>query len=236
MCVMSNYFQKKRKLYDSALMDTTRSGNSTLEVDAYISEISEKATAYMSTDTVWNRDELKDALSSIVDKGIGVFCCLLGGKSTGKSLVLSELMKQNTTRSIAYVNLRLTEGILNGFISSLESSPSKFVETIKAYFSKLVSVKVPVLGSTITAGSSLSAILAPLLATKQTDMDKLSFLLEEVAKGGTKNAAGCGLTVIIDEANEAFTESPDKEAASDALSVFTALTKEKRKVSESICK
>ena len=101
MCVMSNYFQKKRKLYDSALMDTTRSGNSTLEVDAYISEISEKATAYMSTDTVWNRDELKDALSSIVDKGIGVFCCLLGGKSTGKSLVLSELMKQNTTRSIA---------------------------------------------------------------------------------------------------------------------------------------
>ena len=217
-------------------MDTTHSANSTVAAEAYIREISEKAAAYMSTDSVWNRDELKDALSSIVDKGKGVFCCLLGGKSTGKSLVLSDLMTQNSTRSIVYVNLRLTKGILNGLISSLESSPSNFVETIKAYFSKLVSVKVPLSGSTITAGSSLNAILAPLLATKLTDMDKLRFLLEKVAEGGTPNAAGCGLTVIIDEANKAFTENSDKEAARDTLSVFTALTKEKRKVSESICK
>ena len=123
-------------------MDTNHSANSTVEVEAYIREISEKATAYMSTDAVWNRDELKDALSSIVDKGIGVFCCLLGGKSTGKSLVLSELMNQTayTNRSIVLIDLRDKDDILSGLISSLESSPSQYFEELKKFLFKAVQV------------------------------------------------------------------------------------------------
>ena len=217
-------------------MDTTRSSNSTVEVEAYIHGISEKATHFMRSDIVWNRDEFKHAVEDIVSNQNGQFCCVLGGKSTGKSLVLSKLIKQNDTRSIVYVNLRLTKGILNGLISSLENSPSEYLEAIKDNFFKLITIKFPILDSTITGGSNLHAILAPFLATKQTGVEKLTFLLEKVAEKGTPNAAGCGLTVIIDEANEAFTQSPDKEAAHEALSVFTALTKEQRKVSESICK
>ena len=207
-------------------MDTTRSD----EAVAYISEILTKANLFMRSTSVCDRDELKSSLNDIVKKGRGELCCLLGGKSTGKSLVLSELMNQNTTLSVVNVNLRKTKGILNGLISSLESGPSNFVEAVKGVFFKLISIKFPVLDSTITAGSSLDAIVAPLLATKKTDVEKLTFLLEEVAKGGTKNAGGCGLTVVIDEANKAFTETSDKEAARDTLSVFTALTKETNKV------
>ena len=219
-------------------MDTTRSANSTVEVEAYIREISEKATAYMSTDSVWNRDELKDAVSSIVDKGKGVFCCLLGGKNTGKSLVLSELMNQtayksdcDTNRSIVLVDLRDKDDILSGLISSLESSPSKYFEEVEKFLFKAVQVKFPLLNSTVMAGFSISDLAERVISTKKTDIEKLSLLLVEVAKVGMPNAAGCGLTVIIDEANEAFTQTSDKKAARNTLSVFIKLTKQTNKVS-----
>ena len=217
-------------------MDTTRSGNSTVEADVYIRDIFEKATHFMRSDIVWNRDELKNAISSIIDEGEGVFCCLLGGKSTGKSLVLSKLIKQNTTRSIVYVNLRLTKGILYGLIESLKRDSFSIFAAARKALSKLLSLNIP-LGPALTARSSLSDFAEYIADDKELkDVVKLKSLLEKVAKKGKPNAAGCGLTVIIDEANEAFTQSPDKEAAHEALTVFTALTKEQRKVSEPICK
>lgn len=214
-------------------MDITPSEDSAAEAEVYISEIAQKASEYIDNGPVWNREELKGALETVFKKGTREFCCLLGGKSTGKSLVLSELMSRNRNHSIAYVDLKDGGGILQGLLSSLEGDPpTNFYDIIRAALEKL-SIKFPV-GFSFTAGLSVRDLLKYFTAEKEkSDAQKLSVLLSQVAEKGAKNAKGCGLTVVVDEANAAFTDinSSQRDAARETLLVFIKLTKQTHKVS-----
>ena len=64
--------------------------NPTTTFDENLQHILQKADAFMESNQLWNRDELTSALKSIINSK-GAFACVLGGKNTGKSLVLEEM-------------------------------------------------------------------------------------------------------------------------------------------------
>ena len=213
-------------------MDIPPSDNSTATAKAYINEILKKATKYMRTRSVWKQDELKNALNMIINKGSGEYCCLLGGVNTGKSLVLSELTR-SANQSVVRINMRLTSSILRGFICSFSQGNSAVFDAALLEVVKSLPSPFSVADTLIRLGVSLDpeAMLAHYIGDKQgADFVKLYKLLSAVAKKSPKNAAGCGLTLIIDQANIPFTDRWGEDAR-DTLSMFVALTKQEHLVS-----
>jgi hypothetical protein len=81
-------------LYNSAVEDVRGDTN---ELKKYLQDTVKRAQAYMENqEDIWDRDELKDQLNRIIGTK-GNFVCLLGGKSTGKLLVLRHFEKKNLT-------------------------------------------------------------------------------------------------------------------------------------------
>ena len=211
-------------------MDIARSDNSKAEAAAYLNDILDKATKYMCTRSVWSQDELKYYLNRIVDKGRGEYCCILGGVNTGKSLLLSELTR-STNQSVALVNMRLTSSILSRFTCSFNNDNSAVFDAALLEVVKTLPSPPSVADSLVTDDSTAEARLQHFLDNKDLcDFEKLYKLLSAVAKKSPKNAAGCGLTLIIDQANIAFTDRWGEDAR-DTLSMFVALTKESHEVS-----
>ena len=213
-------------------MDVARSDDSAAAAAAYINEITEKAAAYRRTDAVGSQHELKNALNRIVNKGSGEFSCILGGVNTGKSLVLSELSR-STNQSVALVDMRATSSILSRLTCSFNQDHSAvFVAALSEVLKTLPSHSL-VARLLVGLGASLDpdATLAHYIGDKQyADFGKLGMLLSEVAKLSPKNAAGCGLTLIMDQANIAFTDRWGEDAR-DTLSMFVGLTKQRHEVS-----
>ena len=213
-------------------MDIAPSDNSTAEAQAYLNEILAKVNKYMRTRSVWKQDELKYALNRIINKGSGEYCCLLGGANTGKSLVLAELTR-NSNQSVVRINMRLTSSILRGLICSFNQGNSAVFDAALLEVVKSLPSRFSVTDSLVRLGVSLDpeAMLAHYIGDKQgADFVKLYKLLSVVAKKSPKNAAGCGLTLIIDQANIAFTDRWGEDAR-DTLSIFVALTKQEHLVS-----
>ena len=214
-------------------MDIAPSDDSTAEAKTYINKILEKAAAYRRTDAVWSQHELKNSLNRVVNEGRGEFCCILGGVNTGKSLVLAELMSKNSNQSVALVDMRDGSTILRGLICSLRRDYGAVFDAALSEVVKSLPSRFSVTDSLVRLGVSLDpdAVLAYFLYTDYfSDASKLCMLLSEVAKLSPKNAAGCGLTVIIDQANIAFTDRWGKDAR-DTLSTFVGLTKQRHEVS-----
>ena len=213
-------------------MDIAPSDNSTAVAAAYLNDILKKATKYMRTRSAWRQHELKYALNRIVDKGSGEYCCLLGGANTGKSLVLAELTR-STNQSVVRINMRLTSSILRGLICSYNEGNSAVFDAALLEVVKSLPSRFSLADSLVRLGVSLDpeAMLAHHIGDKHgADFVKLYKLLSAVAKKSPKNAAGCGLTLIIDQANIPFTDRWGEDAR-DTLSMFVALTKQKHEVS-----
>jgi hypothetical protein len=69
-------------------------------------------------DEIWDRDDLKDFLERVFAQD-NQFVCFLGGKTTGKTLVIrnSEMTRMGT---VFVVNLRRDSDILKGLLKGLE--------------------------------------------------------------------------------------------------------------------
>ena len=78
---------KRRSLYTSWMEDVCYHSE---DADKYLEHVLSNITQFFMENEVWNRDELRASLERIVT-GRGQFACLLGGRSTGKSLLLNEL-------------------------------------------------------------------------------------------------------------------------------------------------
>ena len=97
--------KNKNSVYNSAVEDVHGDKK---ELEKYLQDTVKRAQAYMENqEDIWDRDELKDQLNRIIGTK-GNFVCLLGGKSTGKSLVLRDFEQKNLT-NVFIVNLRGTE-------------------------------------------------------------------------------------------------------------------------------
>ena len=210
-------------LYNNAVEDVR---GDTKELKKYLQDTVKRAQAYMENqEEIWDRDELKDNLNRIIGTK-GNFVCLLGGKSTGKSLVLRHFEKKNLT-NVFVVDLRGTEkgDILKELLRVLTMRKSYYTDLVNRSKSILTLIFV---GLFYTNGpGSYSEILADFekILGNEKAVESLPSLITELVKHRGK------VTLIIDEANIAFTitddTTPEKiENVKAALALFTLLTKE----------
>lgn len=191
-----------------------------------INKITTKATAYMKSEEVCDRIELKRSLDSIISQDFGIFCCLLGGRSTGKSLVLRDLIRRHTTSpSVLLIDLRDGYDIFTGLIISLRGhhafNQSRFDESLRDVVDSLqggglpcASEQLPMVDFATTVSNTQTThtptpttVLRYFLNT--TDISyayKLWLLLNKVVKHSLSTTSifvDC-LTIIIDDADLAF--------------------------------
>ena len=123
----SNYYSSKLPIHHAKeivknnrlLYDIIESERKNVNIDKYLENIEEVTIdKFMENNSVWDRKDLFSELDDITRKR-GTFACLLGGKSTGKSLVLREFSEQEeSNRKVLYVNMRSAYGTITyGFLS-----------------------------------------------------------------------------------------------------------------------
>ena len=188
-------------LYDSAVEDVR---GDTKELKKYLQDTVKRAQAYMKNqEDIWDRDELKDQLNRIIGTK-GNFVCLLGGKSTGKSLVLRHFEKKNLS-NVFIVNLRGTEkvDILKELLRVLTKRKSHYTDLVNKSKSILAIIFVGLFNR--NGSGSYSEILADFekILGNEEAVESLPSLITELVKHRGK------ITLIIDEANIAFTITDD---------------------------
>ena len=209
-----------KHVYHVALEETH--GNDA-ERKNYLTEVIKKAKTFMENlDEVLDRDELKSAIQTILlDKG--KFVCVLGGKSTGKTLVIKDMEKLNMG-NVFVVDLRLKgSNIWKGLVGVILER-EKFYQDVEEK------------GSAVTSNSDRARAFEELHAILKDRIFEGSVEqpLKVVINELLKHVDGV-VTVIIDEANLAFAIRPgtteeDVKAQRELLSFFTSLTKVQRKV------
>ena len=218
----ANLLKDHSHMYNIALAEAQ--GNAT-ECQNKMTDIIKKAGIFMANrDEVWDRDELKGALLEIT-AGLGKFGCLLGGKSTGNSLVLRWL-KNNNMGTVFVVDCRSTgHDIVRGLRAVLEKRRDYYLDLEKQQPVTAALKDGQVVTGFLGKGKSYDEFLKAFHA-KQS----FSILFDEIIR-----VEGEKITNIIDEANIAFNIKPykdesDIQAAKRALAMFTLLTKESNKV------
>ena len=89
-------------LYESALQDVDFN---TTKLPSYLNDILNKIDTFIYTydDELYNKDQLSYELKSIINSK-GIFSCLLGGKNTGKSNILSAFADYHNTHTNTATN------------------------------------------------------------------------------------------------------------------------------------
>jgi Cdc6-like AAA superfamily ATPase len=173
----------------------------------------------------------------------GRFICLLGGKSTGKTLLIKYLSQPQHNfkhRCVINLNMRETQGdILKALLSSLlntrtERVMDKASQIGSTLTNNLFQVLSEVFSQSFGASNpvpeqfQVSDLLEILRKKNVSDSDAIKGLLSRLSLAfGT-------ITVVIDEANLALTPKLRDKArlkkAQDDLDVFTMLSKESTQV------
>ena len=161
---------------------------------------------------------LKNAISTNVG---GKFSCLLGGKSTGKSLVLKSINDSN----VFVVNLRKNKNMLTGLIKTLQSKGFVAIQNIQQ---GILQATLKIIGKGTGDKVDFQQLWDDILGKPKSFELFQDIILGLVESLGT-------VTLIFDEANLALniddsTSSEYIESLKDALALFILLTKEELKV------
>ena len=228
----ADLLRDNKHLHNIALAEAH--GNAT-ECKNKIAEIIKTAKIFMANrDEVWDSDELKCALQAIIaDRGKLV--CLLGGKSTGKSLVIRYLeklsLKDRYMGTVFVVNQRV-EGsdILTGLIAVLQERRNFYLKSQEEsdFFISLAGLAVSFFAEDKEYEAFSKVMIA--LSNNNNVKQPLKVLIKELLTRVEGN-----VTLIIDEANIAFTITQNTkeekvEALKGILAQITHLTKESGKV------
>jgi len=188
---------------------------------------------FMWKNKVWDRKELLHRLDDIARKR-GNFACLLGGKSTGKSLVLGELSRNNMmNRKVIYIDMREYSGITQGLVDVLSKSNIVQFQNLSKEFVKNV-LAIAKLKVSDLVEIDVRALLDILL--KDSDPNTaLKTLIGDIVRGCPNEC----ITLVLDEANLPLTISNDTPISDimqvgATLSLFTTLTKQQKKVNYQI--
>eukprot|EP01036_Dinobryon_divergens_P022094 gene22094-30329_t len=189
-----------------------------ITVDETLEQIVQKAKSFMRSNQLWNRDKFQRALEDIfIQKG--VFACMLGGKNTGKSVVMEKMEKLE--KKVFVVDLRRNSSILGNLVEKLWERRLRYKPTDKflaEVFYKWTDGKVEDIVSQADYPMILDALIKKPAA--------LASVLEDISIGYG------GVTLILDEANIALTiKDSTIKATIEALALFTRLTKQKQQVS-----
>lgn len=189
-------------IYNSA----NQAPSSTLEICATL------ATEFAKGSVFYDRNDLQDYMQAIIQGPPGAFVCLLGGKSTGKSKLVSALSAKYAD-SVISVDCRSNPNIVQGLIGAINAKEATGLKTLQDVLTGMIK------DAALAAGTT-NAVAAFELSQKTT----LEHLLGLLVKHCTGK-----ITIIIDEANIALaTEGSEGTVAAtrQALALFTRLTKQ----------
>ena len=196
-------------------------------IDKYLFDIKDRMKCFMDKNEVFDREDLKRGLNYITEVK-GNFACLLGGKSTGKTLVLKEFSRKEVkNRKVIYIDLRDNPSIFYGFVESIKKSKNKsWIQGLEAFFKRRIQ---PVINNDFEI--NFSSFLDGIRMVEEEPISSMGSLLEEMVAGNPEDI----ITLIVDEANLALTinekTSETKiEQVKATLSLFTSLTKQDKKV------
>jgi Cdc6-like AAA superfamily ATPase len=202
--------------------------------DGDLVQIHRKAIVWVNENKLWDRKQLMSALELVKQPGRGEFICLLGGKSTGKTLALQTFSE--SSRNIIKINGRLLEkkqGILMAVIEELTANsgllqihkfatnPIVLMETMKASCFALLGMPPE---------TDLTEVVDKFRLSETQDRQDAHILKKLL---GILSDFYGPLTLIMDEANLIFDHKQGTDhvlLAKDYLEVLTALSKQSRQV------
>lgn len=197
---------RKHPIYEAALEDC---GGNEIETAKYLNDIKQTAATFICDHrNVWDGEELIGSLREI-QRTDGNFVCLLGGKNTGKSLLMNHIAKK--TDSTIVIDLRSNPDIVDNLTKVLEEKGlikyvNGAIEFANVYLTDDSDIKIPALQL------SLERIIDGLILMHGN------------------------ITIVIDEANRTFTINPSLsekdvvDKALVALELFTRLAKQEKRV------
>ena len=199
----ANLLRNKKHIYNVALESAVKN-STTFEETIY--HVVQKAEDFMLSNELWNR-ELKGALTDIItgNKKGGTFACFLGGKSTGKSLILKEIEAKNFQK-VLLINLRGNPDILSSLIQKLRErrlhndyNDAVISSILARMFFQSVVEKMTGISTKIEIKDIINnADFQTFYDTVMKAPTALASVLDEIASGFE------GFTLIIDEANIAL--------------------------------
>ena len=225
---VADIVKNKRLLYKIVEADCDYDSE---EINKYLQRIFENTQVFMNNNTVWDRKDLYSGLDQITEVK-GNFACLLGGKSTGKTLVLNEFSThEKGNRKVIYVNLRNGySSITDGFVEVINKSKNEvWKEILWAFLKKGLQSKVKVSDEVELDFSSFIDVV-------RTDKEPIK-ILKSLLIDMTLRFPHEVITLVVDEANLALTINEDSskediKQVKASLALFTSLTKEQKKVSD----
>ena len=213
-------------------------GEKQVDADAHLNSIDRKATEFMKGGSnrqrkIVDREAFIKALKKAVCKD-GLLTLVLGGKSVGKSLVVSYVadkvrQAQGSSRTVVLANLRRGgEADFYQAVFGAAAEQQGLAEKLPSLFKEVVTMA----SGLVAAAENLNAATAPLAASvrsiigiMQPEQKALTFskLVKSIQETGNNTA------IIIDEANLALPNDGNDakaETAKTALAQITGETKE----------
>ena len=199
-------------LYESALQDVDYN---TTKLPGYLNDILNKIDKFIDTydDEICNEHELNYELNSIINSK-GIFSCLLGGKNTGKSTILSAFAdyhnthtttatnKSNNTPKILYIDLSKHSNIITGFIKVLKpwqyTGFKRVIHTCMHTIHRLIHGTDSIQSNIYTLNLDHSFRQSPKYQQLSTILDSLACLPNPI-------------TIVIDEVDMAIRDEEEKE-------------------------
>ena len=203
------------------------------KMQATLAHVVQNAKKFINSREVWDRHELIASLDNIINEN-GIFACVLAGKTTSKTLVLTDLQKRLPDK-VFCVDLRENgPDILTGLLDVLKEKHNvrNGIFSLSETFRNLLVQVVVDCVNNLTSRKKIEIDFQKYIDIIKKSNDKnvlQKLILQLVEKLGP-------ITLIIDEANLALTIDDDStkeeiKATKGALALFTSLTKVKNQVS-----
>lgn len=251
----ADFLKMPSYVYEQAKKDLLLLDHS--NIDAYLFQLNENKKAWMKSNNFHDRELILKSVLSVMNNE-GQFACLLGGKSTGKTLLFDHLSKEeNNEKNLSLIHLDMrTFGdadILKALLTYLQNTKTEKVtqvvfRTIFSFISKKIdSLKDEVLVRLANAMKDYGDIDVPdeiielfkdfktadlLHLLKSNDINETEVIKDLL---GRLSLAFGNITLVIDEANRSLTpkfgDSARSKKAEEDLEVLTSLSKQSKQVS-----
>jgi hypothetical protein len=205
-------------------------GKHTTPLDKSLKKIDLKASDWIAKDNMWDREELMSTLNTLASD-TGQFVCLLGGKSTGKTLALNTLSK--TQNSVIRIDGRMLTGgsIIESVIAEVVAN-NLTLQARDAAAQNLpgLLLRALIMQYDLPENTLLTEVMDKIKLPKNQERhaDKLANLLRTLV------TLYGPITLVMDEANLMF--DPQQEGKENVhkvkqyLEVLTALSKQSKQV------
>ena len=211
-----------------------------VDADAHLKTVRLNAKKFMQGNTIVDRKAFIQSLTDAIFED-GLLTLVLGGKSVGKSLVVSYVadkvrQAQGSSRAVVLANLRRGgEADFYQAVFGAAAEQQGLAEKLPSLFKEVVTMA----SGLVAAAENLNAATAPLAASvrsiigiMQPEQKALTFskLVKSIQETGNNTA------IIIDEANLALPNDGNDAKAETAKTALAQITGETKEALHSLCR